>query len=154
MGFGTPVGFAGFEGVRRLGSAIELGVGLGRGFGALASQKDPAPGRDLQWAIMPRLRLGGRPPRRHGRRRRLRGQLRQRRRVVLRRPLPDRDYPISYVVWANVEVGTEHWWRSGFALRTFLGYARGCSATSCTTATASGGDLAIPYFGFGLGYAF
>ena len=59
MGFGTPVGFAGFEGVRRLGSAIELGVGLGRGFGALASQKDPAPGRDLQWAIMPRLRLGG-----------------------------------------------------------------------------------------------
>jgi hypothetical protein len=148
------VGFAGFEGVRRLGSAFELSVGLGRGFGALASQKDPAPGRDLQWAIMRRLRLGGD---RHvvtagagvsG------GNYGSGGEWFCDGPCPDRDYPISYVVWANVEIGTEHWWRSGFALRTFLGYARGCSATSCTTATANGGDLAIPYFGFGLGYAF
>jgi len=153
MGLGSPVGFMGFEGVRRLGSLIELSVGLGRGFGALAGQKDPSPTRDVQWAIMPRLRQGGR---RHaitfgagvsG------GNYGSGGEWFCDGPCPDRDYPLNYVVWANLEVGSEHWWRSGFALRTFLGFARGCSMTSCTT-SPSGGSLAIPYFGLGLGYAF
>jgi len=59
---------------------------------------------------------------------------------------------LTYVIWGNLEFGTEHWWDSGFALRTFVGYARGCSSETCTSTGSA--ELAFPYFGVGAGYAF
>jgi hypothetical protein len=61
--------------------------------------------------------------------------------------------PTRYVFWGNVELGGEHWFRRGFAVRYFVGYAHGCTTESCNT-TAYGASLNIPYAGFGIGYAF
>jgi hypothetical protein len=63
----------------------------------------------------------------------------------------ERDYPLRYMLWGNIEVGTERWWNGGFAKRTFIGYARGCTMTSCRHAD---GGQGIPYAGLGFGYAF
>jgi hypothetical protein len=51
------------------------------------------------------------------------------------------------MLWGNIEVGTERWWNGGFAMRTFIGYARGCTMTSCRHAD---GGQGIPYAGLGL----
>ena len=51
-----------------------------------------------------------------------------------------------------MEDGIEHWFRGGFALRTFLGYGWACSANLCGIGPKPG--VAFPYLGLGLGYAF
>jgi hypothetical protein len=58
-----------------------------------------------------------------------------------------------YVVWGNFELGGEHWWPGGFALRYFIGYAHGCTTSSCS-AVVNNESLNTPYFGAGMGYAF
>ncbi|HEY5090474.1 MAG TPA: hypothetical protein VIK30_10915 [Polyangia bacterium] len=143
-GAGTPVGFAGFEGVHRLGARLEVSAGVGAGASAGNSEMNPSLGHVLQWALMPRLRMGddhdvltigvGISGGDFGN--------------TLAFDGCDSNTPCAesrYVVWANVEAGGEHWLNSGFAVRYFAGYAHGF---------ASGDSFNIPYFGFGLGYAF
>jgi hypothetical protein len=50
-----------------------------------------------------------------------------------------------YVVWSNVEIGWQHWWPGGFAMRYFAGYGVGFGG---------GDNFSTPYFGLGIGYAF
>jgi hypothetical protein len=150
LGLGTPVGFAGFEGVHRFGPWFELSAGVGRGMSALAS--GATHGRDVQWSVMPRIRLG-----------------QSRTALTIGAgisagnfggggewfcdgPCPRRDVPLDYTFWGNLEAGIEHWFIGGVALRTFLGYARACSESTCGTGPA--GNTTFPYLGFGLGYAF
>jgi hypothetical protein len=144
LGAGTPVGFVGFEGVHRLGSRLEVSAGVGAGASAGNSEMNPSLGHLLQWAVMPRLRVGndhhvltvgvGLSGGNFGSTSAFDGC--------------DSNTPCAetrYVVWANVEAGGEHWLNRGFALRYFAGYGHGF---------ANGGSLNIPYFGLGLGYAF
>jgi hypothetical protein len=152
LGAGAPVGFEGIEGVHRFGPLLEVAAGFGIGFSATGSEKDPPLFHSTQWEVMPRLRLGG-----------------DRHALTLGAGLSGGNYggfhlfgigcpedgspcyyPTRYVFWGNVEVGTEHWWPHGFALRTFLGWARGCTIDSCSASN----DQSFPYFGLGLGYAF
>jgi hypothetical protein len=51
-------------------------------------------------------------------------------------------------MWANVEVGGEHWFRNAFAVRYFAGYARRWQVDS------AGSTSGVPYFGMGFGRAF
>jgi hypothetical protein len=152
LGFGTPMGFVGFEGVHRFGSTFEVSAGFGRGFLAMASHAHASFEHDVQWAVMPRLRAGNR---RHaltlgagvsG------GNTGSGGEWFCDGPCPVRDDPLTYMIWGNVEIGTEHWWNAGFAMRTFVGYARGCTTSSCTSAYAAG--QSTPYAGMGFGYAF
>jgi hypothetical protein len=151
LGVGAPVGFEGLEGVHRFGPLLEVAAGLGIGFSASGSEKDAPFGHATQWAVMPRLRVGG-----------------DHHVLTLGAGVsggnyggfhlfgigcPEQGpcyYPTRYVFWGNVEIGGEHWWSGGFALRYFLGYARGCTTDSCSAS----GDRSFPYFGLGLGYAF
>lgn len=92
------------------------------------------PGYVLQWAVMPRLRLGA---------------------FTFGAGMSGGEFgtfQLSYTLWANFEAGGEHWLHNGLALPYVVGYARGCTATSCTV--AAGGGLAFPYLGLGVGYAF
>ena len=152
LGLGTPIGFVGFEGVHRFGSKLEVSAGFGRGFLAVSSQAHPSFAHDVQWAVMPRYRAGNR---RHsmtigagvsG------GNTGSGGEWFCDGPCPVRDYPLTYVLWGNVEIGTEHWWSSGFAMRTFIGYARGCTTSTCSSAHSA--NLSLPYAGMGFGYAF
>jgi len=59
---------------------------------------------------------------------------------------PGTSYPTHYWLWANFEIGGEHW-INRFAIRYFTGYARGCQLDSCTA-------LGLPYVGVGFGVAF
>jgi hypothetical protein len=146
-GLGAPLGISGIEGVHRLGTWFELSAGLGEGLAASSNHRQP-----LQWAMMPRLRLGddhtaftigaglsageyGEVP------------------LCIEEDCNNNTAPTRYVFWANTEMGGEHWFSRGLALRYFAGYARGCTTASCT-ATAYGAPLAIPYAGIGIGYAF
>lgn len=143
-GLGTPVGVGGFEGVQVFGSGFEMTVGLGLGMAAAAAE--PKLKADtLQWAAMPRLRFG----------------VDQDRAFTIGAGIsgggygssPDCnlitalacDYPIRYVIWANVEIGREAWSPGGFAFRYFAGFGHGF---------ASGDSFNIPYFGVGFGYHF
>jgi hypothetical protein len=146
FGFATPVGFVGAEGVLRAGSWFEMSAGLGAGMTAVLAHS----GSPLQWAVMPRIRVGDND--RNG--------------LTLGFgfsggnigdiPLfcdeycdaQRASYPTHYWIWANTEIGGEHWFQSGFALRYFGGYARGCQVSSCTSA------LGLPYLGVGFGRAF
>ena len=144
VGAGVPVGYVGFEGVHRLGSLLEVSAGVGAGGSALNSEMNPSLGHVLQWAVMPRLRVGndhnvltigvGISGGNFG--------------STLAFDGCDSNTPCTetrYVLWANLEAGGEHWLNSGFALRYFAGYGHGF---------ASGDSFNIPYFGAGLGYAF
>src|SRR3954468_10906505 len=145
VGFGTPVGMAGLEIIERLGDNVELTAGVGRGMSAAEAHN----GSTLQWAIMPRLRLG--ESWRNG--------------LTLGAGMSGGNfgqipftfcdehcdpepasYPVHYVLWANFEIGGEHWLRGGLAFRYFAGYAHGWKTD------APSGALDIPYFGSGIGY--
>ena len=147
-GLGTPVGFLGLEGVRRLGSIIEITGGLGIGYGAARAEPHAGVGRWLQWAVMPRLRFGDsggaftigagvsggnftiRP--------------------VSFVDVPPPAPPLSYYLWSNFEIGGEWWWSSGFAMRLFGGFAHGwCVSDTCVHAVTN-----LPYLGWAFGYAF
>src|SRR6476661_513643 len=56
VGYATPLGFAGLEAVRHFGPAFELAAGLGVGMSAALAHS----GVPLQWAVMPRVRVGRR----------------------------------------------------------------------------------------------
>jgi hypothetical protein len=144
-GLATPVGFVGFEGVRRVGSVLEISGGLGAGFTAVRAKS----GSPLQWSVMPRLRV------RRGERSALTlgagvsgGNIGEIPwwcdEYCDERPA---SYPTHYWMWANFEIGGEHWLVGGFAVRYFAGYARGCQLTSCTA-------LGLPYIGAAFGAAF
>src|SRR5450631_41821 len=149
MGLGTPVGLAGLEGVHRFGSQFEISAGFGGGLAALGSEHHAGFGHVVQWAVMPRMRLGddhnaftagagasggnyGDIP------------------LCLDGPPCTDTYRVSYFVWSNFELGGEHWSSGGLAFRYFAGYAHGwCASSSCVSAATN-----IPYFGIGVGYAF
>jgi hypothetical protein len=152
VGFGTPVGFFGVEGVHRFGSWFEISAGFGEGLAAAGSAQHPPAFHALQWSVMPRLRLGD-----------------EHLALTLGAGLSggnygaipldfecesdcNQDYAVRYVVWGNLEAGVELWKR-GFAFRAFGGYARGCTTDGCG-GRADGAPLGIPYFGVGFGYAF
>lgn len=144
VGLATPVGVGGFEGVHRFGSMLELSVGLGAGLTALLAHS----GSPLQWSVMPRLRAV--PSGRHS--------------FVFGAGVSGGNigdvplvcdefcdeqrtsYPVHYHLWANVEIGGEHWERN-FAFRYFVGWASGCRVDSCTV-------FGLPYIGMGAGIAF
>jgi hypothetical protein len=152
LGFGSPVGGLGLEGVQRFGSHFELAAGFGVGDAAGSSESHPGLGHVLQWALMPRLRLGddataltvgaGISGGEYGD-----GFLQDFFRFCDEGPCPTTNpaYPTRYVIWSNFETGVEHWWRNGFATRLFVGFAHGF---------ASADSFNLPYLGFGLGYAF
>ena len=152
FGFGSPLGGLGLEDVQRFGSHFELAAGFGIGEAAASSEPHPGFGHIVQWALMPRLRLGdeataltvgaGISGGEYGA-----GFLRGFLQFCEEDPCPTTNppYPTQYVIWANFETGLEHWWRNGFATRVFAGYAHGF---------ASGDSFNLPYLGFGLGYAF
>jgi hypothetical protein len=146
MGFGTPVGLYGVEGVQRIGSWFEISAGLGRGAAAMGAQLNPSPVHDLQWAVMPRLRLGDRKDALI-----FGGGLSGGNMGNGSAPSEGRDLPLTYTVWANFELGSEFWWDSGVALRLFFGVGISCSPQRCPTDTDRS---IIPYLGSGLGYAF
>lgn len=147
-GAGTPVGIAGLEAVRRFGPMFELSAGFGIGLAAASSEPHAGFGHVVQWAVMPRLRLGnahhaltlgaGVSGGNYG-------------------DLPlcfddpcSTTYPVSYFVWSNLEIGEERRWSNGFTTRLFLGYAHGwCASSSCVSAADN-----LPYLGWALGYAF
>jgi hypothetical protein len=102
-GLGAPLGFLGLEGARHLGKRFELAAGFGFGLGATTTEANPTLGGTLQWAVMPRLRLGG-----------------DRHALTLGAGLSGGNYgghmgvvdwvgqpppPIAYVVWGNAEAG-------------------------------------------------
>jgi hypothetical protein len=148
VGVGTPVGVSGFEAVRRLGHRFEIAAGFGGGFAALVSEPHPGFGHVAQWAAMPRLRFGN-----------------DEGAFTIGAGVSGGNYadlplcfddpcsatqPVSYVLWNNFEIAGERWGPHGLALRAFAGYAHGwCVSSSCVTALED-----IPYFGFGIGYAF
>lgn len=148
-GFGTPVGIAGLEGVHRFGSLFEISAGYGIGLAASGSEPHAGFWHVVQWAVMPRLRLGN-----------------DRNAFTMGAGASGGNYgdlplcvdgppctdtsPVSYFVWSNFEIGGERWWSNGFAMRYFVGYAHGwCTSSSCVSALDN-----IPYFGWGFGYAF
>lgn len=144
---GAPTGIAGLEGVHRLGSISEIAGGIGIGYAA-AGVPHARPDQVLQWAIMPRLRLGnatkaftagaGVSGGNYG-------QI-----AVCFIDSCSQSDGVSYFLWSNLELGWEHWGESGFARRVFLGWAHGwCVSATCVSAPTS-----LPYFGIGLGYAF
>jgi len=145
VGLGTPVGFVGFEIVRRIAPVFEIAAGAGFGLAAPSS---------IQWSIMPRLRLGE-----------------QLNAMVVGIGLsggyyavgptfgaddessgPPGTAPTQYTLWANFEAGGEHIARGGFAFRYFVGLTHGWPAHG--EAPLAGELLGFPYFGFGFGYAF
>jgi hypothetical protein len=152
LGFGSPVGGSGLEGVQRFGSHFELAAGFGVGDAAASSEPHAGLGHFVQWALMPRLRLGddataltvgaGISGGEYGD-----GFLRDFFQFCNEDQCPTANppYPTQYVIWSNFETGIEHWWRNGFAIRVFAGYGHGL---------ASGNSFNLPYLGFGLGYAF
>ena len=152
FGFGTPVGIMGLEGVHRFGDSFELAAGFGNGLGAEGAQPNAAFGHALQWAVKPRLRLGD-----------------DRSAFTLGAGLSGGEfsfqwlcigcganaygptsYPTYYTLWSNFEIGGEHWSRSGFAIRYYLGLAH----ATMLGAPPSNGIATIPYLGIGLAYAF
>jgi hypothetical protein len=150
LGFGSPVGGFGLEGVQRFGSHLELAAGFGVGDAAAGSEPHAGFGHVVQWELMPRLRFGddgtaltlgaGISGGEYGY-----GFLRELLQFCDEEPCANPPYPTQYVIWSNLETGLEHWWRNGFAIRLFAGYGHGF---------ASGNNFNLPYLGFGLGYAF
>lgn len=148
LGVGTPVGVSGFEAVHRLGQRFEIAAGFGGGFAALTSEPHAGFGHVVQWTAMPRLRFGndaGAFTLGAG----VSGGNYADLPLCFDEPCPA-TLPVSYVLWNNFEIAGEHWGPHGLALRAFAGYAHGwCVSRTCVTALED-----IPYFGFGIGYAF
>ena len=146
MGFGTPVGLGGLEILQRLGDNVELTAGVGKGMAAAEAHN----GSTVQWAVMPRLRIG------EGWRNGLTLGAGMSGGNYSDVPFyfcdehcdPATSYPVHYVVWANLEIGGEHWLRGGLAMRYFAGYAHGWRTDSPSS------TVNLPYFGGGIGYAF
>lgn len=146
FGFGTPVGITGVEAVHRLGS-MEIAAGVGMGGAASLSEANAPLRHVLQWAVMPRFRIGGD----------------DHLAVLVGEGLsggeygngalelceePPCSFPTKYVVWLNSELAIEQWW-SHLTMRYFLGLAAGCDVSDCVD-----GHRIIPYLGLGVGYAF
>jgi hypothetical protein len=131
----------GIEAVHRFGSTVELAAGMGAGLAAtLAKTGDP-----MQWAVMPRLRIGAAVgfnltlgAGRSG------GNFAD---VNVVDCENDCNPPVHNMLWANFEIGVERWLGNGFAARSFLGYAHGLTDSPSTGA-------GFPYFGGGMGCAF
>jgi hypothetical protein len=146
MGLGTPIGFLGLEVERTV--APELAISAGAGFGETGPQ----------FAAMMRPHYGG-----------------DRSKVVFGAGLSGGDYSwreLCYdelcaekrgiVAWANFEIGGEHRFRNGFAMKYFWGYGRivggdlvcvGETADNCVRFYQDDGRQLL-YTGFALGYAF
>jgi hypothetical protein len=142
----------GLEGVHRFGDSFELAAGFGNGLAAEGAQPNAGLGHALQWAVMPRLRLGD-----------------DRNALTLGAGLSGGEFsfhwlcigcgtdasgptsvPTYYTFWSNFEIGGEHWSQGGFAIRYYLGLAH-----ATMLGAPSPNDIAtIPYLGIGLGYAF
>ncbi len=143
LGLGTPLGVLGLEGVHRLGNRFELSVGFGEGYFLGAGAKWTG----IQWTAMPRLRLGNAGTLGAG----LSGGNWAGEiswfgpgNDCIGSPCPSPS--VHYVVWGNLEVGSEHWLRAGLAVRFFAGLSQ-----ALTGATF---PIPIPYLGVGIGYAF
>ena len=168
-GFGTPVGEIGIEAVHRFESNFEVAAGIGAGANALEAAAKGSPiGNPVQWAMMPRLRLGG-----------------ARSALTMGAGISGGNYAVirgcglgqsleqdggcagssvlavGYVLWSNLEIGGEVWNPTGLSFRYFVGYghvltpgALHCvnSLPPCTNPPSEGQDL--PYIGLGIGYAF
>jgi len=138
-GLGTPEGFVGLELVRRVGPLLELALGGGSGFGG------------LQWAAMPRIRVGeqvnaftlglGVSGGQHAAFPSFGDE-----------SSPTTPAPTEYILWANLEAGWEHIAYGGFALRVFGGLTHGWPAHG--ERPLHGDLLTFPYGGVGLGAAF
>jgi hypothetical protein len=148
-GFATPVGVAGLEAVHRIGQWFELAGGLGIGFAAAGSEPHAPLWHVLQWAAMPRLRLGddhGAFTAGAG----ISGGNYANISFFCDGDCSNNTYPVSYFLWSNVELGGEWWWSSGFAMRLFGGFAHGwCVSDTCVHAVTN-----LPYLGWAFGYAF
>jgi hypothetical protein len=149
LGLGAPVGGVGLEAVHRVGSLVEISAGVGLGATASGGQQDASFGRLVQWAVMPRLRLGNE---RHAFTAGVGASGGYFEKLQLFCD-DDCSSPARYVLWANLEAGGEHWFAHGFALRYFVGYAFGCDADTCGS-SVNEQDLRFPYTGIGVGYAF
>ena len=125
-GVGTPVGLGGGEIVQGIGSMFEMTVGVGIGLAATASGATLP--NMLQWAAMPRLHLGDRSNA-----------------LTIGAGVSGGGVRDLYVVWANIEVGSEVMSPDGWAFRYFFGYGHGF---------ASGDSFNIPYAGVGIGRFF
>ena len=146
VGLGTPVGIGGLEIVHQFDTTFEVAAGVGSGLAAASAHN----GSPLQWAVMPRLRLG------HTWRNGLTlgaGMSGGNGDVPFNvcdehcDPEPA-SYPVHDMLWANFEIGGEHWLRGGFAFRYFAGYAHGWRTDDPSS------TLDFPYVGTGIGYAF
>jgi hypothetical protein len=148
-GLGAPLGVIGIESVTRLTPWLELSGGLGLGYAASESEPHPSVGHLLQWSLMPRLLLGntrGGVTLGVGASGGNYGDMQ----IFCIDGCNYRDFPVSYFLWSNVEVGGEVWMPIGLAARIFAGYAHGwCASSSCVSAPND-----IPYLGVGVGYAF
>ncbi len=158
LGLGTPVGFLGLEGAYRIVRDLEITAGAGVGLSTVDGAANA-----LQWAVMPRYRVGG-----------------DRRALTVGLGLSGGNYSHSYVslcgseeellecnqpegwrytLWANAEIGGEYWAASRFALRYFGGFghvlaqgAQQCGASPLGCSAASNLPYTtIPYFGIALG---
>lgn len=158
VGFGTPVGLFGLEAVHRLGSIVEVAAGIGFGNNAWAVAANP-----LQWAFMPRLRLGG-----------------DHHAFTLGGGISGGNYAVpkscplaqslgqdggcspafvalGYVLWSNFEMGGEIWNPAGLSFRYFVGYGSILTpdALHCVASLPSCTDPSdIVYAGIGIGHAF
>lgn len=141
-GLGAPFGFFGIETVHRFGPTVELAAGIGSGLAATLAQD----GFPLQWSLMPRVRIG-RPT---GHNFTLGAGISGGNFANVNVVDCDNDCspPVHYMMWANFEIGVERWSQSGFAVRSFIGYAHGLLAD------VPSASLDFPYFGGGMGYAF
>jgi hypothetical protein len=157
LGVATPIGFFGFEGVHRFGEFFEVSAGIGIGESAVESKTNSF-GGTLQWSLMPRLRLGndhsaftvgaGISGGEYG------GfDIADSGPGCYSDSAPcDRPFPTRYSLWGNLELGGEHWTSSGFALRYFIGLARGMTVGPIGSSRYD--QTVLPYLGLGLGYAF
>jgi hypothetical protein len=161
-GVGTPIGFFGVEGAYRIRPDLEVTLGTGLGLSAESAADNQL--RVLQWAVMPRYRVG-------------RGGSALTIGLGLsagnyshtyfslcgsQEEYLDCNTPQSwrYTLWSNLEIGGEHWTSRRVAFRYFIGYGhilaqgpRRCedpSSLGCQD-TSNGPYANIPYTGMALG---
>lgn len=163
-GLGTPVGFFGLEGVYRIVPQLEVALGMGLGLSA-EQTADNNQLHVLQWALMPRYRVGeGRNVLTVG------AGLSGGNYSHVYASLCGGDDEVAecnspgsyrYTLWSNVEVGGEYWAASLVAFRYFVGYghilaqgAQHCDQPSFDCSDDPPGSFPyanIPYFGIAVG---